>query len=543
MFCCAGLFFLLLVYYCTSLRNPGWLPVSHSIAELCDIHNRLAGSFFFFRGAGDRSRIARFIPTLAYQLSVFVPATKPFMQSVLQGDPLIIRQALSYQFMKLMVEPILSARNYNLAPANPMVVVIDGLDECDDKELMAQFIEIITNACQVDHQFPFRIFFTSRVEEHLRKKLEATAARSSIYPLVMQHYDASDDIRKFFQSRFSTIYEENCRLMQNVSLPWPSDWDLQTLVQKASGSFIFASTLINFVDDGSDLPHRKLPMALTVHAGLDPLYIQVLSAAPHSPHFERIIKTIILLKSPQSITFLGHLLQLETADVLQALLGIQSILMIPADNDHPIELFHTSLREFLTTESRSDAFFIGPAGHIDIMIDCLELMLIPPEDGVVFAGETQEYVSDNWCHHFDQALIEGGYNLIDSLAVCSLMTCLTDFFSHSSDMWINTLILKYPDAMVLNVMRSVLLKLKVSWMCVMLLISSNNSPSSNLQIVHNSCYKLWKILLAMQRYNLFINLQDCIDISIPVKCQSVSVQITVLFDINPDSAVPGLGCK
>ena len=60
-------------------------------------------------------------------------------------------------------------------------------------------------------------------------------------------------------------------------------------------------------------------------------------------------------------------------------------------------------------------------------------------------------------------------------------------------------------------------------MCVTLFISSNNSPSSNLQIVHNSCYKLWKILLAMQRYDFVIHLQVCIDINIFVKCQSVSV--------------------
>ena len=47
----------------------------------------------------------------------------------------------------------------------------------------------------------------------------------------------------------------------------------------------------------------------------------------------------------------------------------------------------------------------------------------------------------------------------------------------------------------------------------------------------------------MQRYDLVINLWDCIDISVPVKCQLVSVQITALFDIYPDSAVPDLGCK
>jgi NACHT domain len=519
--------------------GSGKSAVSHSIAELCNIRNRLAASFFFFRG-GDRSRIARFIPTLAYQLSVSVPATKPFMQRVLQRDPLIIREALSYQFTKLMIEPILSTRNHNLAPTNPMVIVIDGLDECDDKELMAQFIEIITDACQVDNQFPFRIFFTSRVEEHLRKKLEA---HSSIYPLLLLDYNASGDIRKFFQSRFSTIQKENYRLMQNVPLPWPSDWDLDTLVGKASGSFIFASTLINFVDDGSDLPHRKLPIALTAHAGLDPLYTQVLSAAPCGPHFKQVINTIILLKSPPSITFLGNLLQLEAADVLQALLGIQSILMIPGDNDHSIQLFHTSLRDFLTTESRSDAFFIGPAGHIDIMIDCLEVMLIPPEDGIFFAGNAQEYACNNWCYHFDQAMIKGGYNLIDSPTVGSLMSCLKHFFSHSFDMWINTLILKSKSVKVLNAMGAMLWKLKVSWMCVMILISSNNSPSSNLQIVHNSCYKLWKILVAVQRYDFVINLQDCINTSVSVKYQSVSVQIMALFDINVESVILCLGCK
>jgi hypothetical protein len=46
--------------------------------------------------------------------------------------------------------------------------------------------------------------------------------------------------------------------MRNVSLLWPSRSVLTELVQKSSGSFIVAFTLVNFVKDGSDLPHRKL---------------------------------------------------------------------------------------------------------------------------------------------------------------------------------------------------------------------------------------------------------------------------------------------
>ena len=88
-----------------------------------------------------------------------------------------------------------------------------------------------------------------------------------IYCLALQDFDATDDIRTFFQRRFATIYKENTR---NVPQPWPLYSDLKTLVYKASGSFIFAFTLINFVNDGADLPHRKLPIALAAHPGPRP---------------------------------------------------------------------------------------------------------------------------------------------------------------------------------------------------------------------------------------------------------------------------------
>jgi hypothetical protein len=211
--------------------GSGKSAVSQTVAELCDAHHRLAASFFFLRGAGDRSRIARLIPTLAYQLSISIPATKPFIQHMLHTDPLIVRQALRYQFQKLVIEPILAVTDTNLT-TTPMIIFVDALDECDDKDLMAEFIEIIADAYRSNRRLPFRVFFTSRVEEHLRKKLEAPAARSVIYHLALQDFDAADDIRKFFRHRFATIYEENRRLMRNVPRPWPSHTDLEALVER-----------------------------------------------------------------------------------------------------------------------------------------------------------------------------------------------------------------------------------------------------------------------------------------------------------------------
>ncbi|KIM71709.1 hypothetical protein PILCRDRAFT_750317 [Piloderma croceum F 1598] len=439
--------------------GSGKSAVSQTVAEFCDAHHRLAASFFFLRGAGDRSRIARLIPTLAYQLSISIPATKPFIQQMLRKDPLIVRQALHYQFQKLVIEPILAVTDANFT-TTPMVIFVDALDECDDKDLMVEFVEIAADAYRRNPVFPLRFFFTSRMEKHLRK-IEASEARSVIHHLALQDFDAANDIHKFFRYRFATIYEENYLLMQHVPRPWPSHADLDALVQNASGSFLFASTLINFVDNGTGSPHLKLPKVLAAHASLDPLYIQVLSTAPRGQVLRRIIGTILFLRSSLSITSLGHLLQLDTADVLEALLGVQSILMIPENDDEPVRLVHTSLRDFLTSKPRSGDFFIDPARHLDILVDCLKFLAKPPETGTFFAGEASIYACINWCHHFDQWLTIGG-NLLDLSHDHSLTSYLRNFVSQSFDYWLDTLLKHGVLQDILRVLRLVLLKLEVS---------------------------------------------------------------------------------
>jgi hypothetical protein len=275
--------------------------------------------------------------------------------------------------------------------------------------------------------------------------------------LALQDFDAADDIQKFFQHQFATIYEENRRLMQNVPWPWPSHMDLEALVLKASSSFIFAFTLINYVDDSQ--PHQKLPIALSANAGLDPLYAQVLLAAPRSQNFKRVIGTILLLTSNLSITALGHLLQLDTADILEALLGVQSILMIPGNDNQPVQLFHTSLRDFLTSKPQSGDFFIDPqACHLDILLGCLKLMVIPPETDISFSGDASEYACINWCHHIDQWLILGNESHHDYLT-----SYLMNFASESIDYWVNTLLIKASSNNIFKLHR-ILLMLKVSFL-------------------------------------------------------------------------------
>src|SRR5436190_12921796 len=87
--------------------GSGKSAISHAIAELYAAKGRLAADFFFFRGAGNRSKIDGLIPTLAYQLSISYPATKSLILRQLKNDRDIFCKAQKYQFVKLIVEPIL----------------------------------------------------------------------------------------------------------------------------------------------------------------------------------------------------------------------------------------------------------------------------------------------------------------------------------------------------------------------------------------------------------------------------------------------------
>src|SRR6202167_2020810 len=93
------------------------------------------------------------------------------------------------------------------------VIVIDALNECNDKDQMGEFIEIIISAFRVNHRLPVRVLITSRVEEHIRQKLETGAAQSIVHYFSLQDFDAGHDIFAFFQSHFNSIYEENYRVM------------------------------------------------------------------------------------------------------------------------------------------------------------------------------------------------------------------------------------------------------------------------------------------------------------------------------------------
>ena len=199
--------------------------------------------------------------------------------------------------------------------------------------------------------------------------------------------------------------------------------------------------------------------ALEAEDGLDPLYMQVLKVAPRDEHFARVIGTVMLVSQPIPIMFLAHLLRLESDEIVQTMMGLQSVLMIPGNNNQPIQLFHTSLRDFLTSPERSQVYCIHPeVRHLWIAANCLKVLTKQPTDDI-FYGDRERYACLNWCHHVERGVTLVGKDLAGVLEEVRLVGIMKEFASNAMDVWLNTSLFEGKGQ--LGSLRSAISKLKV----------------------------------------------------------------------------------
>ena len=378
--------------------GSGKSTILHTVAEQCDDEKRLAFSFFFSRGKADRSNAAKVIPTFAYQLAKSFPAIQePLLHVLTKKNPFAPHLRLRDQLKYLILDPTLSTQQ----AVRPMVVIIDGLDECSDENILLQLIHVLVDAT---YYLPFRFLFASRPEPRIRQTFESPLIKPKAHFLSLRDFEARHDVSNYLQRQLAEIHRQNYNIMRGVPCPWPSPEQLFLLVEKSEGLFIYVSTLVKFVGGGQGLPQEKLQLAITAHYGLDPLYEQVLlKAQAWSPHFFRVVGTIIYLHHPLAIHDLERLLQLSSNNIRHALHGCQSIFVLP-DIDHreSVRPYHASLKDFLSDVGRAKDHFLDPTiYHVTILVDCLQLIGQVHENQ---GGLPLEYACQQWCYHLSSAL-------------------------------------------------------------------------------------------------------------------------------------------
>ncbi|KAJ3550904.1 hypothetical protein NMY22_g132 [Coprinellus aureogranulatus] len=354
----------------------GKSALAQEIAVQFDDEGLLAASFFFSRGTGDRGAVVRFACTIASQISASIPETYATIEETIKKNRTLLSTKTappSLQFERLVYHPIKAAVH---SPRKPVLIVLDGVDECGDREEMAGIIESMLLFFDKHPSTPLRILITSRIEDHLHEQLHSSD-QVRLLNLVDRTSDA--DIETALDIEIEKKKKGSRVLACDKS--WPSWLDRRKLVEHIGGSFIFMTTVVKLLFDsklmGGQTPMERLPLILNTKPEFDDLYMSILEPSKDLPHFRDIIGTIALAQEAVSIAQIAELLEVKAPNVASVLINLHAIMRIPGNDRDPITLWHTSLRDFLISEDRSGPFFASPTHHICIARRCIRLAVDP----------------------------------------------------------------------------------------------------------------------------------------------------------------------
>ncbi|KAI0315268.1 WD40-repeat-containing domain protein [Amylostereum chailletii] len=367
------------VFLLSGGAGTGKSAIAHTIAHRFHSLYRLGSSFFFVRGQADHGPDKLF-STIARDLADIDPAFRASLWDVVRREKsLRTTPNATLQFQSFLIESVRS-----LTLTGPIIIVIDGLDECGDAKSRRSLLEILTKRM---HELPsnFRLLVTTRpeadIEIHLAGSKDVHLKRIDEIPVA----STERDILAYVHARLHDL-----------------DVDHKLLASKAEGIFQWAFVACEFIQEdelGTTVEERYESIVTSGtafgDAALDTLYQQVLvqifttsASSVALIRFKAVMAIVLTALKPLSADSINAMLFPPAVqggspqfDSLAVVKFMGSLLSGVDGRTTPIRSRHTSFRDFLLDEGRSGKFFVdtGPT-HAELARSTLDIM----KDGLKF---------------------------------------------------------------------------------------------------------------------------------------------------------------
>jgi WD40 repeat protein len=370
----------------TGVAGYGKSAVASTIAERLEERQRLGSSFFFNRNKDNQNRVDNVFTTIARDIADGNPEIREILWSIVK-DSRSLRKTTDVreQFTRFILNPA-----KQVTTIGPIVIVIDGFDECGNPTSRTQLIDVLAKELS-DLPSNFRILLTARPEEDIIRGLASLPCVRHIRMESIDKTSTAADLTAFVTKELSSIGNEFER-------EWPQMIWREELVKKADELFIWISTACLFIKNkgrGGTNYRKRLKLILSgssqsrVLAPLDELYLRVLRNAFEEQDidaissFKSVVGKILALKVPLSADALSDFLEAEESvshedarsDIQSVVSYLGSVLIGTTEWNTPLQILHLSFRDFLTEPSRSAAFFIDMKEQTKSMATlCLDIM-------------------------------------------------------------------------------------------------------------------------------------------------------------------------
>ncbi|KAF5309558.1 hypothetical protein D9619_012464 [Psilocybe cf. subviscida] len=262
------------IFWVSGPAGTGKTPIVQAIAERCKADGVPHANFFSPEW------------TPRGTIILLYPSLRDYVAAVLSTNPLILDSALEDQLMQLIVAP-LQAIQYSVWFYRVPLLLIDGLEECESENRgsQRQILQAFDKVFARTPSCPFRLLVASRNEPQIRAAFDNIS--SQILPLRLDNqFSPDNNIRDFLNDEFKRVRKTH-PLARTLDASWPSVQDIEYIVKKSSGQFIYAATVMRFVLNSSASPKlnlKRVQGAATIStespfAELDALYRYILSQA------------------------------------------------------------------------------------------------------------------------------------------------------------------------------------------------------------------------------------------------------------------------
>jgi len=178
-------------------------------------------------------------------------------------------------------------------------------------------------------------------------------------------YDPDGDIERYLRSSFDDIRRRH-PLSRHLPQLWPSDEEIIRIVQKSSGHFIYAATVIRFVESYRHRPMERLkiifglspPNSDLPFVELDALFTHILSSVFDIDRVLQVLSLLLTVLGMATSSHLEELLSCDQGEIRLLLVDLHSIIRVPESDTDEIRILHGSFRDYLIDRSRSGPFFI-----------------------------------------------------------------------------------------------------------------------------------------------------------------------------------------
>jgi len=345
----------------TGAAGAGKSAIGRNVCERCKEEGTLLASFFFGSRDSTRNHSRSFVATIAYQICSISPGVRKAVSSAIEYDPFVFDRSLQTQLTLLVMNPLLEnfANEPHLAPC---LIVVDGLDECLDQASQRDILNALLHFATTS-TIQIRVLVCSRQESHIITMFSAIQMNALLFKILLdREYSSMRDIALYLHDQFQQIRDTHI-FKASIPASWPSHDQLDKLKYKSSGQFIYATTVVRYVESSRHRPQQRLDAILGLRppfkdlpfSELDALYLHLLNGTDDASLAANILGFLALYNSMCSAdidTFLG----LDSGEAEVFLSRLTAIVELRSESSTPAclaSLLHKSFEDFLFDSSRS----------------------------------------------------------------------------------------------------------------------------------------------------------------------------------------------